>query len=148
MKDATRLAHKFVEYIPKSLNEGTIYISIEFATASHKCVCGCGNEVVTPLSPTDWKLIYDGESVSFDPSLGNWNFECRSHYWIKNNTVIWSYCWSQEQIESGRDQDRLAKRKYFESESPYVDEKSDVVALETITPVRRLWRKLKGRILN
>ena len=148
MKDAIRLTHEFVEYIPKSLSEGTIYISIKFATAAHKCVCGCGNEVVTPLSPTDWKLIYDGESVSIDPSLGNWNFACRSHYWIKNNTVIWGYSWSREQIESGRALDRLAKRNYFESESPDVDEKRDVGALETITRVRCLWRKLIGWILN
>jgi len=34
--------------------------------------------VVTPLSPTGWSLIFDGETVSLYPSIGNWNFPCRS----------------------------------------------------------------------
>jgi hypothetical protein len=40
--------HRFVEYIPEQLEERTIYISIRFATAVHRCCCGCGREVVTP----------------------------------------------------------------------------------------------------
>ncbi len=51
------LKHKFVEYIPDVLEDGMVYISVEYATVTHKCCCGCGREVVTPLSPTDWKLI-------------------------------------------------------------------------------------------
>ncbi len=34
-------------------NERTLYISIPYVTAAHKCPCGCGEEIVTPLSPTD-----------------------------------------------------------------------------------------------
>jgi len=60
-----------------------------FGTVVHKCCCGCGNEVVTPLSQTDWQLSFDGESISLYPSIGNRNFKCKSHYWIKNNNVIW-----------------------------------------------------------
>ena len=66
MKDEIVLKHEFVEFIPEHLPEGTIYVSIRFATASHKCCCGCGKEVVTPLSPTDWKLTFDGETISLD----------------------------------------------------------------------------------
>jgi Family of unknown function (DUF6527) len=33
------------------------------------CCCGCGEKVVTPLRPTDWKLIFDGKTISLDPSL-------------------------------------------------------------------------------
>ena len=59
---------------PDELEQGTIYVSIRFATASHLCCCGCGNKVVTPIRPTDWKLIFDGKTISLDPSIGNWSF--------------------------------------------------------------------------
>jgi hypothetical protein len=71
MKPPKTLTHEFVEFIPDAIEEGKIYVSIGYATAIHKCACGCGREVVTPLSPTDWKLIFDGKTVSLDPSIGN-----------------------------------------------------------------------------
>jgi len=43
------ITHKFVEFIPEKIEEGVLYISIQYCTAIHNCVCGCGNEVVTPL---------------------------------------------------------------------------------------------------
>jgi hypothetical protein len=109
----TTLQHKFIEFIPDVIEEGILYISIEYCTAIHKCVCGCGNEVVTPLSPTDWKLTFDGKSVSLDPSIGNWNFKCKSHYWIIKNTVKQSTRWSDWKIEKGRKEDLNTKKKYF-----------------------------------
>ncbi|MDZ7970565.1 MAG: DUF6527 family protein [Nostoc sp. DedSLP03] len=107
------LRHEFVEYIPDNLNENTIYVSVKFATVAHKCCCGCENEVFTPLSPTDWKLIFNGKSISLDPSIGNWSFDCKSHYWIRHNNVIWAAQWSQEEIDTARTHDRSAKEKYF-----------------------------------
>jgi hypothetical protein len=111
----SHLAHKFVEYIPEHIEPGTLYVSIAYATATHKCCCGCGREVVTPLSPTDWALIYDGQTVSLDPSVGNWSFPCRSHYWIRRNRVVWARRWSKAEIEEGRKEDRAAKTAYFEA---------------------------------
>ncbi|WP_212750977.1 DUF6527 family protein [Pseudoalteromonas ruthenica] len=84
-----KMQHKFVEFVPESVQPNTLYVSLEYGTAVHKCCCGCGEEVVTPLSPSDWKLIFDGESVSLMPSIGNWSFNCRSHYFIKNSNVAW-----------------------------------------------------------
>ena len=107
------LRHEFVDYIPKELDDRTLYVSIEFATVVHKCCCGCGQEVVTPLSPTDWKLIYDGQSISLDPSIGNWSFKCQSHYWIRHSKVIWAPRWSQGRINVGRAHEAMAKRRYF-----------------------------------
>lgn len=107
------LQHKFVEFIPELIENGIIYISIEYCTAIHKCVCGCGNEVVTPLSPTDWNLTFDGESISLNPSIGNWNFECQSHYWITNSVIRHSFKWKKKEIESGRKKDKNRKSKYF-----------------------------------
>ena len=91
-----RLQHQFVGYIPEILEPGKLYISLEYATAIHKCCCGCGREVVTPFSPRDWKMIFDGESVSLSPSIGNWNFPCRSHYFIREGCVIEAHSWDDE----------------------------------------------------
>ncbi len=98
----TRLAHRFVDHIPERLEPGELYISIPYATAVHLCACGCGSEVVTPLSPTDWKMIFDGKSISLHPSIGNWSFPCQSHYWIRNNNVRRAPRWTASQIASGR----------------------------------------------
>lgn len=113
MKQEIVLTHEFVEFIPEELKEGTIYISIRFATASHLCWCDCGSKVVTPIRPTDWKLIFDGKTISLDPSVGNWSFACQSHYWIKNNRIKWAPHWSKEEIQRGRSHDSHAKQKYF-----------------------------------
>lgn len=108
------LHHKFVEAIPDIIEEGVIYVTLQYCTAIHKCVCGCGNEVVTPISPTDWKLTFDGESISLSPSIGNWNFECRSHYWVTNNKITHSRSWSREEIDYGRKKDKKKKKMFFE----------------------------------
>lgn len=112
-KKQAALAHEFVDYIPDVLQEGTLYISIKFATALHKCCCGCGHEVVTPLSPRDWKLIFDGETVSLDPSIGNWSFPCQSHYWIRRNKVVWARRWSKREIDGDRAQERIEYDEHF-----------------------------------
>jgi hypothetical protein len=111
------ITHKFVDTIPNSLEEGTIYISMYYATAVHKCFCGCGNEVVTPLSPTDWKLTYDGESISLNPSIGNWGFPCMSHYWIRNNEVQSARKWNKEEVDHVRKSERVEKDNYFKNNS-------------------------------
>lgn len=116
------LQYKFVEFIPEKVEEGVLYISIEYCTAIHKCVCGCGNEVVTPLSPTDWKLTFDGKSITLYPSIGNWNFKCQSHYWIKNNRIEFADRWTEKDICFGRETDSLIKRKYFELPNTLKDE--------------------------
>ena len=54
------LAHKFVDSIPEELEDGVLYVSVPFGTVVHKCACGCGEEVVTPLGPAEWRLTYDG----------------------------------------------------------------------------------------
>ncbi len=109
-----RLTHKFVETIPEELDSGFIYISIPYTTSVHLCCCGCGLEVVTPLSLTDWELSFNGESVSLSPSIGNWGFSCRSHYWIKNNKVKWAGSMSSQQINDVRLRDRIAKEKKYD----------------------------------
>ena len=107
------IGHEFVDVIPETLQPKMLYISIKYATAVHLCMCGCGHEVVTPLTPTDWKLIYDGDTVSLSPSIGNWSFPCRSHYWIDRSRVRWAATWTAEQVDQGRAEDRRRKDEYF-----------------------------------
>ncbi|MEZ4292043.1 MAG: DUF6527 family protein [Myxococcota bacterium] len=109
------IRHAFVDQIPKMLDEGVVYVSIEYGTAMHRCCCGCGNEVVTPLTPVDWSVTYDGETISLDPSVGNWSLNCRSHYWITRGRVRWAASWSDEEVEENRAMDRDLKSRFFSS---------------------------------
>ncbi|GGQ97210.1 DUF6527 family protein [Streptomyces pilosus] len=97
-----RLTHEFVDYIPEQLDAGVLYVSLRFTTVIHLCCCGCGSKVVTPLSPGDWRLTFDGASVSLSPSIGNWSYPCRSHYWIRDSTVRWAAQWTPKQVEAAR----------------------------------------------
>lgn len=94
------LQYKFIELVPDELEEGIIYISIPYCSAIHKCVCGCGNEVVTPISPEDWKLSFDGRTISLYPSIGNWKFKCQSHYFIINSEIIHARKWNEKKISN------------------------------------------------
>ncbi len=103
------LLHEFVNYIPNALEDGMLYVSIPFATVVHRCCCGCGNEVVTPLDPTDWQMTFDGKTVSLFPSIGNWGLACQSHYWIYGDQVRWARQLSRFEIKTGRAIDRIRK---------------------------------------
>lgn len=140
MKSDT-VKYVFVDAIPESLEERTLYVAMDFATAAHKCCCGCGEEVVTPLSPTDWKITYDGVSVSLSPSIGNWSFPCLSHYWIVRNEIRWAAQWTPEQIEAGRAADRRAKRGHH---GPTAKKQPSQPAEEATSPglLSRLWQWL------
>lgn len=107
------IQHKFVEFIPEILEEGVLYISIDYCTAVHMCICGCGNEVVTPISPTDWELCFDGKTISLSPSIGNWSFECMSHYYITRNKIHIARRWEDWEIEEGRKEDAENKEVFF-----------------------------------
>ena len=111
----TKLSHKFVEFIPDTLEPAVLYVSITHGTAVHRCCCGCGREVVTPLTPTDWKMIFDGDTVSLYPSIGNWNLPCRSHYWITRNHVEWAEDWSDWRVAAAEAKEKKLKEKIYVS---------------------------------
>ena len=110
MKKNTEIKHEFVDVIPEKLEEGKIYISIKYRTASHKCCCGCGTKIVTPIRPTRWTLGFNGEAVSLAPSIGNWQIPCKSHYWIAENEVCWAEQWSAQEIADSRAEDAEWRR--------------------------------------
>lgn len=104
---------RLVEFVPKELEPGVIYISIKYRTTVHLCASGCGNKVVLPLGPAQWNITWDGETISMSPSVGNWEYPCESHYWIRRNLVQWAPKWSRERIERGRERDGRALDSYF-----------------------------------
>ncbi|WP_076911046.1 DUF6527 family protein [Burkholderia pseudomallei] len=108
-----KLEHRFVRSVPRELEPGILYVSMEYGTAVHSCCCGCGEQVVTPFSPTDWKMTYDGESISLTPSVGNWYSGCRSHYIVRQGRVIEAESWSQAQIEAEHRRDVAAKATFY-----------------------------------
>jgi hypothetical protein len=145
MTPSSALVPEFVEFIPEDLADGTLYISIPYATAVHSCCCGCRNEVVTPLTPTDWSHIFDGESVSLDPSIGNWNFDCQSHYWISRNEVHWAARWSRREIDAGRARDHERKATYFSGAIPPEAARPPVPEVVSRNILRRLVDRLLRR---
>ena len=144
MNGQTVVAHEFVKTIPNELEERTLYVSLDYATVVHKCCCGCGREVVTPLSPTDWQLTYDGVSISLYPSIGNWSFECQSHYWLEHGEIRWGGRWSRERIALGRAGDRRVKEAFYDG--------GDAGSRNDPIPTRHSWARglwsLRSRVCD
>jgi hypothetical protein len=112
------IEHQFVEFISEKLAPGHLYVSLEYNTASHLCACGCGFEVSTAFSPTDWNITYNGRSVTLSPSIGNSNFPCRSHYWIRGNRVVWESKMTPQLTALSRARDKAAKAREYGSPLP------------------------------
>lgn len=112
----TVLSPRFVKGIPRNLEPGVLYVSTEYGTVVHSCCCGCGHEVVTPLSPTDWQLTNNGGAISLWPSVGNWNLPCRSHYVIRGNRVIEAEPLKKAKIENEQKRDKAAKARFYAPE--------------------------------
>lgn len=94
----------YVVSFPQDLEPGVLYVSTQFASAAHLCACGCGREVITPLSPAQWVVTFDG-SVSVRPSIGNWALPCRSHYMIDRGTIRWARTFTHDEAGANRDSD-------------------------------------------
>jgi len=137
MTRRTSIVAAFVESAPDQLDDGVIYVSLRFNTAIHKCLCSCGLEVVTPLSSAAWQLTRRGDAISLYPSIGNWSFRCQSHYWIKNNRVIWAEKWSRTKIERSRARDIRDLAAHF---APVVATDTNVAATSAAPDQRRLTR--------
>lgn len=82
----------FCEDIPEKLEHGKLYISKAHGVAVHLCACGCGNKTVTDLKPKwndGWSMIEQNGKVTLRPSIGNFDFPCKSHYFITENHIDW-----------------------------------------------------------
>lgn len=105
----TSLRPTFSQYIPADLDEGILYISLDYATAVHLCACGCSSKVVTPFGPADWQLVFDG-TVSLRPSIGNGQLPCRSHYYIRQDRILWVREMTASATKAASERDQAALR--------------------------------------
>ena len=138
-----RLRTEFLDHIPEQLNDGVLYVSMRFGTVVHRCACGCGEEVVTPLGPAEWRLTYDGRAVSLEPSIGNWSFPCRSHYWIDEGIVRWARGFSKAEVA------RVRKKAWTRRSNYYQTEKTEASASDAqIGSGRSIWERIRvlGRV--
>lgn len=136
-----RFEHKLVVSIPEKLQAHIVYVTKDKDVAAHLCACGCGREVVTPLSPTDWSIKIHRGGVTLHPSIGNWAFPCRSHYFIHDGAVVWAGDMSNQAVALGRQRDRARKRSYYEQQgktkqSPLIN------AFETSDKPISAWQRL------
>ena len=141
------LKPKFVHFMPKEIQSGILYISPEFRAVIHRCACGCGEKIHTPLSPTNWKMTYDGKSVTLNPSVGNWSYECRSHYWIRNNKVVWAENWSDYEVNLNRKLQQERTSEYYTPKkalSQIKERSTDKYDSNDSSKAKsRLWNKIK-----
>lgn len=136
--------HRFVKAFPDQLEDGILYVSVEFGTAAHSCFCGCGSEVYTRFSPRDWSMTFNGETVSLKPSIGNWSFPCQSHYVLAGGRVHWADRWSRERIKVGRDADRRRKELHYNG-APASPQAPARAERQTPSRLTRFARWLLGR---
>lgn len=104
-----------VHYLPKELEEGFLYVSEEFGVAGHLCPCGCKNKIITPLDKTEWSFKEIMNKPTLYPSIGNWQLPCKSHYWIIDGIIEWSYPWSEEQIIEGREAEEKKRKAHYDN---------------------------------
>lgn len=143
-----RIRPAFVDGIPNRLEEGVLYVSLEHDAMMHLCACGCGKEVSTPLGPTDWRLTWDGVSISLAPSVGSGGLACRSHYLIDRNAVRWLAPMTEWSIADEQHRTRATKDRYW-GPTASVDDASD--ATPPAPPAQaypswwgRIWSRLFG----
>ena len=139
-----KIRPEYVEFIPERLEEGVLYISERYRTAVHKCCCGCGREVVTPLSPAEWSVRRSGNHVSLWPSIGNWNFPCRAHYVIRDDHVLEAKSMTNRQIQQVKANDRADKTAQIRR-SNHAKEAASLVQKQfaVITPTREWQPSMK-----
>ena len=130
---AVNLRPIFVEVMPPfdAIKGGELWISHKHRTVNLRCPCGCGELTVLSLHPSRWHVCFDGKSVSLEGPTGGsvWaSSGCGSHYFIRNNSVVWSH-----RINPGRGAD-------------YEDAERDRMVGATPPPqthgslLRRVWR--------
>jgi len=104
---------RFVELIPDEIQESVIYVSMEYGTVIHKCACGCGREVNTPLAPNEWHLHYNGDA------------------------------WDDETIHATRVKEKFSREVYFRQLTTYEKVKNEPEVDSEITWLESLFVWIK-----
>lgn len=82
------------------LEDGVLYVvdgTQHDQVIQYNCPCGCGRAVMIPyyvegqqkeIFPS-WALRENSGKVTLSPSIYSTGFHCRSHYFIRNNQIVW-----------------------------------------------------------
>jgi hypothetical protein len=131
MKRSESFELRKVKYMPTTLEQGILYVAAEYKACAHLCACGCGSIVRTPLNR--WTLTETEDGPSLDPSIGSWEEQCQSHYWIEGGKVRWSDKWSREEVEAGRRKEQNRRDAHYKT------------MYQKDSKLRRLWNRLKSQ---
>ena len=80
------------------LENGVIYIDDSSPYIEFLCPCGCGRVTMIPINRNyehvqhpywDISESNDGAVISLSPSIYSTGFDCKSHYFIKENKIVW-----------------------------------------------------------
>ena len=91
-----KLSMNVVDDIPDQIAPGTLYLIGEdndYWAVSMRCPCGCGDTITLNLIGPHpvWKIkTKQRGKLSLYPSVHRLT-GCRSHYWVRNNALIWAY---------------------------------------------------------
>jgi len=127
-----RIVLERVDFMPTTLEPGILYYAEKYGAAAHLCACGCGTKIRTPIAPTEWAIEDGPKGVSLCPSVGNWQQQCRSHYWITDGEVRWSGQWTESQVAAGRANEEARRAEYFDSKNQKW--------------IRRIWRRIAAHL--
>ena len=84
---------KYVEFMTNvnDMKDNIIYISLKYGVTGHRCLCGCGLLTILPLNQKEdseeirnhgWGMTDNDGKLTFTPSVGNYQYPCKSHYII------------------------------------------------------------------
>lgn len=145
------MEHKFVDTIPGEIEDNVLYISLKYNVTKHLCPCGCGSEIVATLSPARYQLYYDGETVSLTPSFGNWLHECRSHYLIKKDKVVWAKSMPKHKSDAVIKRDQKELKEYINTKKKYKHKSEATIQKdqqELNTKKESLFERIKNKLLK
>lgn len=91
-----KYSYQIVERIPKKLDDGIVYHNIEFELAALLCACGCGHRI-TLLVPDSHQISSKDGLATIRPSIGVFDAECRSHFFVTAGQVEWMSAFNAHQ---------------------------------------------------
>ena len=76
------------------LEYGIFYVVDDSPYVQYNCPCGCGSVVMLPTKKhsagyAGWGFSEENGKVTLSPSVFSSGFQCKSHYFIRNNAVNW-----------------------------------------------------------
>lgn len=114
----TGISLRHVEFVPKDIEAGVLYVSEEYEVAVHLCACGCGSRVSVPLGPAEWAFSERNGRPTLHPSIGSGQLPCNSHYVIRNGEIVWAPRMCAAQTAAAMQADQRRREAYYNARKP------------------------------